>query len=213
MQPVLTTQGQQVPSSPGSILIVFGTRPEVIKMAPIINKLRRQRDRVKTIVCTTGQHRELLESMLQTFDLVPNIDLDLMRPEQTLAGLSSAALTAIDAILESIRPDAVLIQGDTTTAMSTALAAFYRRIPVGHVEAGLRTGNIDRPFPEEMNRRVIGYLATWHFARRTAPYLLGPRLAQRESRRTTRVVERYPWRNESSRPPSASNGVLTIVLS
>jgi UDP-N-acetylglucosamine 2-epimerase (non-hydrolysing) len=151
-------------SSPGSILIAFGTRPEVIKMAPVVNQLRRQRDRVKTIVCTTGQHRELLESVLRTFDLVPDIDLDLMRPGQTLAGLSGAALAAIDSIHESTRPEAVLVQGDTTTAMSTALAAFYRRIPVGHVEAGLRTENLDRPFPEEMNRRVIGCLATWHFA-------------------------------------------------
>jgi UDP-N-acetylglucosamine 2-epimerase (non-hydrolysing) len=142
---------------------VAGTRPEAIKMAPVILELRR-RPWARVRVLATAQHREMLDQVLEVFGITPDVDLDLMRPNQSLPDLTARMLTAIDATLESERPHAVLAQGDTTTVLATALACFYRRLPFGHVEAGLRTRDMDYPFPEEMNRTVAGHLARLHFA-------------------------------------------------
>lgn len=146
------------------ILVVFGTRPEAIKMAPVVKALEKRADRFRVITCVTGQHRELLDEVLSIFGLKPQMDLHLMQHQQRLADLTARALTRLSHVLAEVRPDLVLVQGDTTTAMSAAMASFYRRIPVGHVEAGLRTRDRFNPFPEEVNRRVIGTVADLHFA-------------------------------------------------
>jgi UDP-N-acetylglucosamine 2-epimerase (non-hydrolysing) len=145
------------------ILCVVGTRPEAIKMAPVIQALRRKPG-LGVRVLATAQHREMLDETLAQFGIVPDIDLDIMRPDQTLADLTARLLAGIDAALVSERPDVVVAQGDTTTVFASALASFYRRIPFGHVEAGLRTGDFSNPFPEEMNRCFSGRLAALHFA-------------------------------------------------
>ncbi len=145
------------------ILSVVGTRPEAVKMAPVILRLR-QTPGVESVVCLTAQHREMLDQVLRLFDIRPEIDLDLMRPGQTLAGISAAIFTALDPVLRRVRPDWVLAQGDTTTVMATALLSYYHRIRFGHVEAGLRTGDKWQPFPEEINRRLAGVIADLHFA-------------------------------------------------
>jgi UDP-N-acetylglucosamine 2-epimerase (non-hydrolysing) len=144
------------------LMFVFGTRPEGIKMAPMILEAKR-RSGVVPIVVSTGQHREMLRPILELFQITPDVDLDLMRPNQTLGGLTARAIEAISALLEKEKPDVLVSQGDTTTAMCGALAAFYQQVPVAHLEAGLRSDRLDAPFPEEMNRRVIGQVATWHF--------------------------------------------------
>lgn len=145
------------------ISVILGTRPEAIKLAPVILKLREERD-LLCHVCATGQHRELLDQTLEVFAIRPDADLNLMQPGQTLAGLTSRALTALDDYLAAEKPDLVLVQGDSTTVLCAALAAFYHKIPVGHVEAGLRTGNMHSPWPEEANRVLTTRLATLHFA-------------------------------------------------
>jgi UDP-N-acetylglucosamine 2-epimerase len=145
------------------VLVIFGTRPEAIKLAPVIEALAAVRT-LAPRVCVTGQHREMLAQMLALFRIVPDHDLALMQPGQDLADLTARAVTGLCRVLDAERPAAVLVQGDTTTALAAALAAFYRQIPVGHVEAGLRTGNPYDPFPEEMNRRLTTHLATWHYA-------------------------------------------------
>jgi UDP-N-acetylglucosamine 2-epimerase (non-hydrolysing) len=145
------------------VLFVFGTRPEAIKLAPLIARLRRHRA-FCCRVCVTGQHRELLRPVLRLFGIAPEHELNVMRRGQTLGGLTSRILHGVDGVLNTVAPDTVIVQGDTTTTLGAALAAFYRGIPVAHVEAGLRTGRMDSPFPEEANRRVTGALATWHFA-------------------------------------------------
>jgi len=137
-----------------NILTVFGTRPEAIKMAPLVKALKDEPS-IRSLVCVTGQHREMLKQVLQLFGIVPDFDLSLMISNQTLNTLSARALGALDAVLEELRPDRMLVHGDTTTAMAASLSAFHRRIPVGHVEAGLRTYDLSRPWPEEMNRRVV----------------------------------------------------------
>jgi UDP-N-acetylglucosamine 2-epimerase (non-hydrolysing) len=144
------------------VLSVFGTRPEAIKMAPVLKAL--QRLNTDSLVCVTAQHREMLDSVLQFFDIVTNIDLDLMRPGQSLPSLTSRILEAIDRVLEETKPHIVLVQGDTTTAMAAALAAFYRKISVGHVEAGLRSYDLLAPFPEEMNRILVDVVSQYYFA-------------------------------------------------
>src|SRR6478672_10096925 len=146
-----------------TVLVVLGTRPEAIKLAPVISELRRHRD-VTTRVCVTGQHREMVQPILELFDVRPDVDLALMTPDQRLSSLTAAALTRLEEVMVSTAPDWVVLQGDTTSAMSAALAAFYRRVPVAHVEAGLRTHDLARPFPEEGNRRIMDALATLHFA-------------------------------------------------
>lgn len=146
------------------VLTVIGTRPEAIKLAPVLRELRRHPDRLSARVCTTAQHREMLDQALDLFGIRPDLDLDLMQPDQGLAGFAALALSRLDAALESEAPDLVLVQGDTTTTLAAALAAHYRRVPVGHVEAGLRTQDPYTPFPEEMNRRLTSRLASRHFA-------------------------------------------------
>jgi UDP-N-acetylglucosamine 2-epimerase (non-hydrolysing) len=150
-------------SRPTAVLVVLGTRPEAIKLAPVIAELRRHPD-VTTRVCMTGQHREMAQPILELFDVRPDIDLALMTPDQRLSSLTAAAVTRLEKVVASTAPDWVVLQGDTTSAMSAALAAFYRQVPVAHVEAGLRTHDLARPFPEEGNRRIAGALATVHFA-------------------------------------------------
>jgi UDP-N-acetylglucosamine 2-epimerase (non-hydrolysing) len=144
------------------ILCVVGTRPEAIKMAPVILALRRHRG-LDCRVLATAQHRNLLDQVLRVFEIEPDIDLDIMQPNQTLTALTARLLLALDEVLQVEKPDAVLAQGDTTTVMAGALASFYHKIPFGHVEAGLRTQNMANPFPEEMNRVVTGRLTKWHF--------------------------------------------------
>ena len=148
--------------TPSRVMVCFGTRPEVIKLAPVIQRLERD-VRLDVMTVTTAQHREMLEQMLETFAIDPDVDLDLMRPCQDLAALTSRAVAALGETIVELKPDAVLVQGDTTTALSAALAAFYSQVPVAHVEAGLRTDDAQRPFPEEMNRRLLTRLANWHF--------------------------------------------------
>ncbi|MGN7611566.1 non-hydrolyzing UDP-N-acetylglucosamine 2-epimerase [Magnetococcales bacterium HHB-1] len=145
------------------VLVVFGTRPEAVKMIPVVQVLRRYRD-MTCRVCVTGQHREMLDQVLKLFDIVPDDDFALMRPEQSLSQLTEGILHHLSPLLKRWRPDLVLVQGDTTTAFVSGLAAFYEKIPVGHVEAGLRTGDLYQPWPEEMNRRLLGVMAAWHFA-------------------------------------------------
>ncbi len=145
------------------VLSIFGTRPEAIKMAPVVRELA-QRAGVESRVCVTAQHREMLDQVLTLFDIEPDVDLNLMRPDQSLAELTARVFTHLDPVLDDMQPDWVLVQGDTTTVMAAALNAYYRRIRVGHVEAGLRTHNKWEPFPEEVNRRVAGVTADLHFA-------------------------------------------------
>ena len=145
------------------ISVIFGTRPEAIKLAPVILALRKD-PRFECHVCVTAQHRELLDQVLEVFEIAPDVDLALMRPDQTLAGLTSRAIAAVDSYLDAHKPDLVLVQGDTTTVFCAALAAFYRRIPVGHVEAGLRTWDKFSPYPEEINRTLTTRLTDLHFA-------------------------------------------------
>ncbi|MBM7561294.1 UDP-N-acetylglucosamine 2-epimerase (non-hydrolyzing) [Fusibacter tunisiensis] len=145
------------------ILVLFGTRPEAIKMAPLVKALEREED-MEVVVCVTAQHREMLDQVLEVFQIKPQYDLNLMQHGQTLSQITSRALVGIESILKNEKPDLVLVHGDTTTTLSGALAAFYQQIPVGHVEAGLRSGNPYSPYPEEMNRMLASKLATVHFA-------------------------------------------------
>lgn len=145
------------------IMVVFGTRPEAIKMCPLVNELK-YRSNIKVIVCVTGQHREMLKMVLDTFKVVPDYDLDIMKSQQTLFDVTMSILSRIKNVLQEERPDIVLVHGDTTTTFVTALACFYLQIPVGHVEAGLRTYNLNSPFPEEFNRQAVGIIAKYHFA-------------------------------------------------
>jgi UDP-N-acetylglucosamine 2-epimerase (hydrolysing) len=145
------------------VLSVFGTRPEAIKMAPVIHELKRRRG-VDARVCVTAQHRQMLDQVLQLFNIVPHYDLNLMRPSQTLVEVTAGVLRGVGEVLEQFTPDLVLVHGDTTTTLAASLSAFYRHVPVGHVEAGLRTSNIDSPWPEEMNRRVTDTIASLYFA-------------------------------------------------
>jgi UDP-N-acetylglucosamine 2-epimerase (non-hydrolysing) len=146
------------------VMLVFGTRPEAIKMAPVVKELRRHPDKFQTVVCVTAQHRLMLDQVLGIFDIRPEYDLDIMRPGQNLFEITCSVLQGMKPILESERPHMVLVHGDTTTTMAAALAAYYCRISVGHVEAGLRTHNKHSPFPEEINRSVAGVLTDLHFA-------------------------------------------------
>lgn len=146
------------------ILLVFGTRPEAIKMAPLVKKLQSMPEDFQTIVCVTGQHREMLDQVLHIFDITPDYDLNIMKQGQDLYDVTSRVLLGMRDVLKEVQPDVVLVHGDTTTSTAAALAAFYQQISVGHVEAGLRTGNIYSPWPEEMNRLMTGRIATYHFS-------------------------------------------------
>lgn len=146
------------------IMLVFGTRPEAIKMAPLVKEFQRYPEKFKTIVCVTGQHREMLDQVLRIFEIVPGYDLNIMKQGQDLYDVTARVLTGMRDVLKEAQPDVVLVHGDTTTSTAAALAAFYQQIRVGHVEAGLRTHNIYSPWPEEMNRQITGRIATYHFA-------------------------------------------------
>lgn len=146
------------------VMLVFGTRPEAIKMCPLVLELKSRPEEFETVVCVTGQHREMLDQVLQVFAVAPDHDLAIMRPGQTLFDITSDVLLKIKAALEEERPDVVLVHGDTTTSFAAALAAFYLQIPVGHVEAGLRTRNLYSPWPEEFNRQAVDVVSRWYFA-------------------------------------------------
>ena len=145
------------------VMLVFGTRPEAIKMCPLVKELQK-RPNIKTVVCVTGQHRQMLDQVLDAFHVIPNYDLSIMKEKQSLFDVTTSILDRIRAVLEKEKPDVVLVHGDTSTTFSTALACFYMQIPVGHVEAGLRTYNIYSPYPEEFNRQAVGIIAQYNFA-------------------------------------------------
>lgn len=158
------------------ILLVFGTRPEAIKMCPLVLELKKHKE-ISTIVCLTGQHREMLRQVMDAFNLKEDYNLDIMRPKQTLTTITCDILEKFEPVLQDEKPDVVLVHGDTTTSYAAALAAFYQQIPVGHVEAGLRTGNIYSPYPEELNRQMTGRIATFHFS----PTLLNKQNLEKEN--------------------------------
>ena len=145
------------------IMVVFGTRPEAIKMCPLVNELKKRKE-LQTVVCVTGQHRQMLDMVLEAFEIIPNYNLSIMKDKQTLFDVTTNILNRIKDVLEKEKPNVVLVHGDTTTSTASALAAFYQQIPVGHVEAGLRTHDIYSPWPEEMNRLITGRIATYHFS-------------------------------------------------
>ena len=147
-----------------TVMLVFGTRPEAIKMAPLVKEFQKHPETFKTIVCVTGQHRQMLDQVLQLFEITPDYDLNIMKQGQDLYDVTARVLTGMRNVLKESQPDVVLVHGDTTTSTAAALAAFYQQIPVGHVEAGLRTHNIYSPWPEEMNRQITGRIATYNFA-------------------------------------------------
>lgn len=146
-----------------TVMLVFGTRPEAIKMCPLVNELKR-REGIKTVVCVTGQHRQMLDQVLKAFDVAPDYDLSIMKERQTLFDVTTNILNKIGDVLDEVKPDVVLVHGDTSTTFATALACFYKQIPVGHVEAGLRTYDIYSPYPEEFNRRAVSVFAKYNFA-------------------------------------------------
>ena len=147
-----------------TILLVFGTRPEAIKMAPLVKEFKKYPEQFKTVVCVTGQHREMLDQVLKLFEIIPDYDLNIMKQGQDLYDVTARVLVGMRDVLKKVRPDVVLVHGDTTTSTASALAAFYQQIPVGHVEAGLRTHNIYSPWPEEMNRQITGRIAAYNFS-------------------------------------------------
>lgn len=146
------------------VMTVFGTRPEAIKMAPVVLELKKHPEEIETIVVVTAQHREMLDQVLQCFQINPDHDLDMMKDRQTLEEITTRGLEKLSSLMKEIKPDIVLVHGDTTTTFIASLAAFYNKIQIGHVEAGLRTGNKYSPYPEEMNRQLTGVMADLHFA-------------------------------------------------
>ena len=146
------------------IMVVMGTRPEVIKLAPVIIEALQRKSEIELLICSTGQHKEMLNQAMSVFNILPNIQLDIMRKNQSLSSLTSRLISELSDVMAENKPDVVVVQGDTTSAFTAALAAFYLHIPVAHVEAGLRTGNMNSPFPEELNRVMVGRIANWHFA-------------------------------------------------
>src|SRR3990167_6105344 len=146
------------------IMLVFGTRPEAIKMAPLCHALKKCPDEFDTLICVTAQHRQMLDQVLKVFDITPDIDLNLMKPGQDLFDVTASVLLGMRNVLREHKPDALLVHGDTTTTLAAAVAGFYLGVPVGHVEAGLRTHDVYAPFPEEFNRQVATKVTRWHFA-------------------------------------------------
>ena len=146
------------------MMVVFGTRPEAVKLAPVIKALQQHPDQILTTVCVTAQHREMLDQVLEAFEISPDLDLDLMKPDQSLAGITARIFSELDPILKQTAPDWLVVQGDTTTVMAAAILGYYNRVKVAHVEAGLRTHDKWQPFPEEINRRLAGVVADLHFA-------------------------------------------------
>ena len=166
------------------IMLVFGTRPEAIKMCPLVKEFQKHPEAFRTIVCVTGQHREMLDQVLHLFEIKPDYDLNIMKQGQDLYDVTARVLTGMRDVLKEAQPDVVLVHGDTTTSTAAALAAFYQQIPVGHVEAGLRTHNIYSPWPEEMNRQITGRIATYHFA----PTLLSKQNLLKENVNPDRIL-------------------------
>lgn len=177
-------------TSPRRILIVVGTRPEAVKLAPVILRLRREPERFEAVVCATAQHREMLDQVLDLFEIRPDVDLDLMRADQKPNELAARAFAALDRVLAEHPAEWLLVQGDTTTALCAAVAAFHRGVRVGHVEAGLRTGDLQQPFPEEMNRRVVDLVADAYFVptERAAAALRAEQVAEERIHRTGNTV-------------------------
>ncbi|HEY6565680.1 MAG TPA: UDP-N-acetylglucosamine 2-epimerase (non-hydrolyzing), partial [Pirellulaceae bacterium] len=177
-------------------LFAFGTRPEAIKLAPLLRVFGERSQEITPIVCVSGQHREMLTQVLDYFGIQPDFDLKLMQPDQSLASLTARCVASLDETLEKVRPDILIVQGDTTTVMAASLAAFYRRVPVMHVEAGLRTGNLAAPFPEEFNRRATSLVAQLHCAptERSAQNLLDEGIPPERVRVTgNTVVDALLW--------------------
>jgi UDP-N-acetylglucosamine 2-epimerase (hydrolysing) len=197
------------------VLVVIGTRPEAIKLAPVIKQLAAQRPAVQPVICVTGQHREMVDDVLRLFEIAPDYDLDIMKQHQTASGVFAAVLERIEPVLKLVRPQLALVQGDTTTAVAAALAAFHERIPVGHVEAGLRTDNIYDPFPEEMNRRLITQLTSLHFAAtgRAAERLQGEGISPERVHLTGNpVVDAVHWiRSRGNRTATSRERQLILV--
>ncbi len=146
------------------VMLVFGTRPEAIKMCPLVNELKSRSGEFETFVCVTGQHREMLDQVLSVFRVKPDFDLAIMKPGQTLFDVTCGVLSGIKRVLDLIHPDCVLVHGDTTTSFAASLACFYLQVPIGHVEAGLRTNDLHSPWPEEFNRQAVDLVARWYFA-------------------------------------------------
>ena len=146
------------------VMLVFGTRPEAIKMAPLVKEFQKNEKEFETIVCVTGQHREMLDQVLHIFDITPDYDLNIMKQGQDLYDVTARVILGMRDVLNEVHPDVVFVHGDTTTSTAAALAAFYQQIPVAHIEAGLRTHNIYSPWPEEMNRQITGRIATYNFS-------------------------------------------------
>jgi len=201
------------------VLVVIGTRPEAIKLAPVIKQLSAERPAVQPVICVTGQHREMVDDVLRLFEIAPDYDLDIMKPHQTASGVFAAVLERIEPVIKLVRPRLALVQGDTTTAVAAALAAFHERVPVGHVEAGLRTDNIYDPFPEEMNRRLITQLTSLHFAAtgRAAERLLEEGVAPDRVHLTGNpVVDAVQWIRSrrgvaGGSPPAMSRSILVTA--
>jgi UDP-N-acetylglucosamine 2-epimerase (non-hydrolysing) len=196
---------------PLRVLSIFGTRPEAIKMAPVVRALQAHPDTFESLVCVTAQHREMLDQVLELFQIRPDVDLNLMRPGQSLSELTARVVNGVDDVLSRLQPDIVLVQGDTTTVMAAALAAFYRHVPVGHVEAGLRTHDRYNPFPEEINRRIAGQLSSLHFAptQRAADALRAEGIAPETIHVTgNTVIDALQWVVQQS-PPAEVKGLLT----
>lgn len=198
-----------------TVMLVFGTRPEAIKMAPLVKEFQKFPDTFRTLVCVTGQHRQMLDQVLQLFEISPDYDLDIMKQGQDLYDVTARVLTGMRDVLAEARPDIVLVHGDTTTSTAAALAAFYQQIPVGHVEAGLRTHNIYSPWPEEMNRQITGRIAHWHFAPTalSRANLLQEHVAEQQIAVTgNTVIDALYWVIEKIKNDAALNQALTSQL-
>lgn len=197
-------------------MLVFGTRPEAIKMAPLVKEFQKHPDTFETVVCVTGQHRQMLDQVLQLFEITPDYDLNIMKQGQDLYDVTARVLTGMRDVLKESRPDVVLVHGDTTTSTAAALAAFYQQIPVGHVEAGLRTHNIYSPWPEEMNRQITGRIATYNFAPTplSKQNLLREAVAEESITVTgNTVIDALYWVVDKIKTDSALNAELQGILS
>ena len=198
------------------VMLVFGTRPEAIKMAPLVKEFHKHPESFETIVCVTGQHRQMLDQVLQIFDITPDFDLNIMKQGQDLYDVTARVLTGMRDVFNEVRPDVVLVHGDTTTSTAAALAAFYQQIPVGHVEAGLRTHNIYSPWPEEMNRQITGRIATYNFAPTplSKQNLLREAVSEESITVTgNTVIDALYWVVDKIKNDSGLNGELEDILS
>lgn len=197
------------------IMLVFGTRPEAIKMAPLVKEFQKHPDNFETIVCVTGQHRQMLDQVLEIFDIKPDYDLNIMKQGQDLYDVTARVLTGMRDVFKEVRPDVVLVHGDTTTSTAAALAAFYQQIPVGHVEAGLRTHNIYSPWPEEMNRQITGRIAEYDFAPTplSESNLLAEGVAKEKITVTgNTVIDALYWVVDKIKKDQTLNGELEAIL-